>query len=227
MMCPAAYLLYNHIYFAAAIMGGIGCIAVITMIFRYQALRKTTSTRLVFFQTFTYLVESVFNVALPSDQPRACTIQAVVVEFAMLSSALWGCVMIYVLYSIMVRAPTSRLAYDPNSELHWFHLVCWGLPMPMTIAPLITGAQSNTTSVSLLYTLNNSLYTIIIPSIRRLRTSDERKRVVLDRPRHGQREGATAGALWHVLGHMSVYRRDVGRRVVEGIPQYVLCVSSA
>ena len=40
--------------------------------------------------------------------------------------------------------------------------------------------------------------------------------MVLDHRRHGQREGATAGALRHVLGHLSIHRRHVGRRVVQG-----------
>lgn len=120
-------------------MGGFGCLVVITLIFRYKQLRRTTTTRLVFFQTCSYFVEALFSVGLPSDLPAACRVQSVVVQYSMQCSALWGCVMIYVLYSILERKVTARLAYNPNREMIAFHLICWLLPLPLAIAPLLTG----------------------------------------------------------------------------------------
>jgi hypothetical protein len=122
----------------SAICGFIGSVTVIALIFRCKKLLTTTSTRLVFFQTMCYLVEALFSFALPSDAYLPCIVQAAVVEYTILASVLWACVMIYVLHSILRRRPGARLAYNPDSELVYFHALCWLLPLPFAFAPLIT-----------------------------------------------------------------------------------------
>ena len=73
-------------------------------------------------------------------------IQAAVTEYVIQASVLWACVMIYVLSTILGSGPSARLAYNPNKDLLRFHLFCWIIPIPLSIAPLITSKIHTITS---------------------------------------------------------------------------------
>lgn len=121
-----------------ALCGGIGSITVMFFIFRYSALRRTISSRLIFFQTCCYLLEAIFGVAMPWRVHSYCVLQAAVVAYVRQAGMLWAGVMVLVVYNMM-RKPGGRMPYKPSSQLLLFHLVCWISPLPIVLPPLFTG----------------------------------------------------------------------------------------
>ena len=114
------------------------CIVVLILIFRYKKLRATTSSRIIFYQTCCYFVEALSQIALPADLYTTCVLQGVFTEYTILASVLWGCSMSLLLHRVLYWPPT-RGAYNPNKFIYLSHCVCWLVPLPFTIGPIITG----------------------------------------------------------------------------------------
>lgn len=110
---------------ASAVIGSAGSLTVLFLILRYKALQNTIATRLIFFHTLSYLIETMSTVLLPSDITWSCLAQGIIGEFSILSALFWATVMSFVLHSILTLPPSARMSYNPNKYLKYYHCYCW------------------------------------------------------------------------------------------------------
>ena len=116
-----------------------GCICVFWFIYRYKRLRKTISTRLIFYQSCCYFIEALATLVIPNTFHDACTVQAVLVAYTRQVGVMWSGVIVYVIYHILHRPVVKLVAYHPNDGMLMFHVICWLLPIPIAVSPAITG----------------------------------------------------------------------------------------
>lgn len=119
--------------------GTFGNLLIIWSCYRYPQLRNTVSTRLVLHQTLCLLIESCTLLLLPSHYYPTCVLQGPLVEFAIISNALWSCATCYVLLQMTQTKFSRTLLYKPEDDMLKFKLFCYLLPIPISIAPWISG----------------------------------------------------------------------------------------
>jgi hypothetical protein len=98
---------------------------VLAIMYRYPSLRGTVSSQLVMFQTASWLLESVTNIALPSGIHVTCVMKAASAQYAYHAAYAWACVMVFVVSRIVTREAGTLSRYQPKDHMHWFHLFCW------------------------------------------------------------------------------------------------------
>lgn len=122
-----------------AALGTLGNLVIIWSCYRYPQLRNAMSTRLILHQTWCLLIESCTLLLFPSRYYPACILQGPLVEYSIISNALWSCVTCYVLLQMTQSKIIRTLLYKPEDDMFKFKLICYLCPIPLTIAPLISG----------------------------------------------------------------------------------------
>ena len=124
-----------------ALFGTLGNLLILWTCYRSPHLMKTMSTRLIMHQTLSLLIESVTILLFPSGYYPTCILQGPLVEYAILANSLWACVTCYVLLQMTQRKIGKMLLYNPEDDMLKFKLICYVGPIPLALAPWITGTH--------------------------------------------------------------------------------------
>ena len=126
-----------------ALFSVIGTFAIIVTFLTFQSLRTTRHAQLVLFVAFSDFIASIgWLMGEPSSSNSViCWYQSIISGTFCLSSIFWSSAIAYHLYLITFhnRFPAS---------LTYFHLVCWVVPLILTLLPLSTNTYGNSDALS-------------------------------------------------------------------------------
>ena len=123
-----------------ALFGTLGNLLILWTCYRSPQLMQTMSTRLIMHQTLSLLVESATILLFPAGYYPTCILQGPLVEYSIMANSLWSCVTCYVLLQMTQRKIGRMLSYNPENDMLKFKVLCYIGPIPLSVAPWITGA---------------------------------------------------------------------------------------
>ena len=111
----------------------IGCLMIITVYLAYPSLRCKRHIELVFYVALNDLVASVGACFGFVESGWQCSFQSFSTTYNYLVSMFWSVVISYQLYVIVGQGDFSK-------DLQFAHMICWILPLILTLIPLSTSS---------------------------------------------------------------------------------------
>ena len=96
-------------------------------------------------QTLSLVIESVTILLFPATYYPTCILQGPLVEYSIMANTLWSCATRYVLLQMTQKKIGRTLIYKPEDDMIMFKLICYLAPIPLAIAPWITGRRGSRT----------------------------------------------------------------------------------
>lgn len=129
-------LLVQHIVGSLA---AAGCFTVILTYLTFRDLRSLRYIELVFYVSLNDMIASI-GLALGGSRSGSfvCTFQAIVTNMNYLSAIFWTTVIAYQLWLAVHYNHTIQ-----QGKMFVIHLICWGLPLIVTLLPLTTNEFGN------------------------------------------------------------------------------------
>lgn len=125
----------------------VGSFSILVTFQYFPKLRKKQIYEIInYFSLATFITSAGSMIGLPEDGSAACWAQGIITNIFTLSSIAWNLIISYTLYSILIEEP-----YDLDYKTH---ILCWGLPVIVSLLPL-----SNTR-----YGNNGGHWCFIVPS---------------------------------------------------------------
>jgi hypothetical protein len=119
------------------IISAVASFAVCLTVAIFPQLRSLRYIELVFYVSVNDLIASV-GIALGKTQDGsfACWFQGIVTNYNYLSAIMWSTVIMYQVYLIVCKRGVIK-------DLTGAHILCWGLPLVVTLLPLSTNTYAN------------------------------------------------------------------------------------
>jgi len=73
-----------------------------------------------------------------------CTFQALLISYFGLASMLWSCSIAFTLHMAFLRGDEHFHPPVVETKMKYYHLICWGYPIPVTFLPFITHSYGDT-----------------------------------------------------------------------------------
>ncbi|KAJ1407232.1 hypothetical protein B484DRAFT_483152 [Ochromonadaceae sp. CCMP2298] len=119
------------------------CFAVILTYLLFPVMRRQRYIELVFYVALNDMIASIGMALGPtSNGSFECWYQGISTTFNFLSVIFWSCAIAWQLYAVVVLQGTII------KRMFWWHVVCWGLPLLLSLLPLTTNTYGNTDDAS-------------------------------------------------------------------------------
>ena len=113
-----------------SVFSALGSLSVSCAIVFIKELRRKSSYQAInYFALSTAVLSFSTIVGAPQNKSGACWFEAIVSNIFGLSSYFWNVVVFYLLYCVVVHSKIYQINV-------WTHVVCWGLPVIVTLFPL-------------------------------------------------------------------------------------------
>jgi hypothetical protein len=116
----------------------LACLLVMWLYLFYESISKKSYNQLIYYiaiSDFFSAVGGLFGIS--KNGTWNCFIQSFLTNYFPLTSIFWTVVISYLLYDILQKPHLSRKQHGIAVE-SWVHLLCWGLPLLLTLLPLTT-----------------------------------------------------------------------------------------
>ena len=132
----------NYIFYymqLPSIISIIGVSCVCLTFYSFPELRRLRYCELVFYVSLNDLIASLgSSLGSVASGTTACNFQAVATNFNFLVSAFFTAVIAYQIYLVVVYSEVLN-----QEKMHQLHVLCWGVPLFVTLIPLTTSTYAN------------------------------------------------------------------------------------
>lgn len=133
------------IEFSMRLLSSISCLACLTVMglyLRYEPISRKSYNRLIFYIAISDFFSAVGGLfGMSKNGTWNCFLQSFLTNYFPLASIFWTVVISYLLYDILQKphahshSPTKPHGIAVDT---WVHLLCWGLPLILSLLPLTT-----------------------------------------------------------------------------------------
>lgn len=117
----------------------ISCLLVIIVYYKSLKLNKRSYNNVIFYIAICDTLSSIGGLlGISKSGSLKCSIQTLLTNIFPLSSIFWTTIISYILYNI-IKCTKITISLNNNiTSLIWIHLICWGIPIIVTLLPLTT-----------------------------------------------------------------------------------------